>query len=60
MHSIKEFCSRVGISRALYYVLRNEGEGPRETHIRSRRFVCRKNAAELLKAREVPIGTKAA
>ena len=60
MLSIKEFCSHVGISRALYYVLRNQGEGPRETHIRSRRFVSKENAAEWLKGREVSAGTKAA
>ena len=60
MLSIKDFCSYVGISRALYYVLRNQGDGPRETHVRSRRFVSKENLAEWLKAREVPTGVKAA
>jgi predicted DNA-binding transcriptional regulator AlpA len=59
MLSIIGFCKMTGISRSSYYNLKAKGEGPRETHIGSRRLISETIAAEWLKSQEVPAHAKA-
>jgi hypothetical protein len=44
--SIKEFCTRHGISESFYFKLKQQGLGPREMHLGSRRLVSREAARE--------------
>jgi predicted DNA-binding transcriptional regulator AlpA len=43
--SIEQFCERYGLSRAMYYTLRERGEGPAEVRIGSRKIRITERAA---------------
>jgi predicted DNA-binding transcriptional regulator AlpA len=44
--TIAEFCERFGISRAFYFKLRTQGEGPDEVRIGSRKVVITMEAVQ--------------
>jgi predicted DNA-binding transcriptional regulator AlpA len=50
--SIREFCADCGISRATFYALMRQGEGPRVVKIGDRTLVSREAAAEWIRGRE--------
>jgi len=50
--TIKEFCEAHKISQAFYYIMKNEGWGPREMHAGQRVLISNEAAAEWRRARE--------
>jgi predicted DNA-binding transcriptional regulator AlpA len=50
--SIREFCADCGISRATFYTLMRQGEGPRVMKIGDRTLISRESAAEWIRSRE--------
>src|ERR1700694_5733822 len=54
--SISGFCARNGISRALYYILRAEGRGPREMRLGLRVLITRGAARDWRREREAESG----
>jgi hypothetical protein len=50
--SITEFCRQNMMSRSFYYVLRQSGQGPKETRLGSKVLISRKAAADWLARRE--------
>jgi hypothetical protein len=51
-YSIAEFCRAHRISQSMYFKMRNQGLGPREMAVGSRRLISQEAAAEWRKARE--------
>ena len=51
-YKIEEWCEKRRISRAYYYILRNEGRGPRELRYGRKVTITREADAEWQKARE--------
>ena len=58
--TVREFCAAHRISTAFFYVMKNEGWGPREMRAGSRVLISHEAAAEWRRAREVAAakGTK--
>jgi hypothetical protein len=50
--TIAEFCRAHRISQSMYFKMRNQGLGPREMAVGSRRLISQEAAAEWRKARE--------
>jgi hypothetical protein len=50
--TIKEFCQAHRISQSMFFKLRNQGLGPREMVVGSRRLISVEAAAEWRRARE--------
>jgi predicted DNA-binding transcriptional regulator AlpA len=51
--SIDEFCAAHSISRSMYYKLRDQGKGPREMEVGTRRLISDEAGADWRRAREL-------
>lgn len=45
VYSVAQFCAAHGISKAMYYKLKQQGEGPREMHIGRKKTLITLDAA---------------
>ena len=52
-YSVREFCLAHRLSISMYFKLKAQGRGPRETAVGSRRYVSFEAAAEWRRAREI-------
>jgi hypothetical protein len=52
MHSVESFCHSNGISIGLYYKLRGQGKGPRETRVGRRVLISPEAEADWRRERE--------
>jgi hypothetical protein len=52
-YSIPEFCRRNGISPSFYFLLQQQGRGPRVMHVNARRLISKEAAADWRREREV-------
>jgi predicted DNA-binding transcriptional regulator AlpA len=56
--SLGEFCSRHGISRSSYYLLKKAGEAPRLMQVGDRVLISREAAADWRRERELEKSTR--
>jgi hypothetical protein len=58
--SVDAFCRSHGISRRMYYILKNAGTGPREMQVGRRVLISREAAEQWRREREVTSKTEVA